>query len=163
MKSYLSAGSQQAYWRRLFSELQILLYHHPINQRRQMEHKPLINSLWFWGEGTLPAPPLTAATWSKVWTDSAFAKGLTCWNRLPLAPIPVNFSQCDWLSPAGQHLLIFPDLQDHLIEQWEQQWCQPLLNGLKAGSIAHVTIYSGQRRFSINRKLLGKWWRRPYK
>ncbi|MBS0357675.1 MAG: hypothetical protein JSS53_00170 [Proteobacteria bacterium] len=35
-------------WQKLFTELQMFLYHHPINQKRVSEGKPQITALWLW-------------------------------------------------------------------------------------------------------------------
>lgn len=160
VQSYLSIGKQQAYWRRLFSELQILLYHHPVNQCRQRQNKPPINGLWFWGEGYLSAPQSTAS-WKKIWSDSVLAKGLAYWNNITWAAMPAQFAECSW--QPGNHLLIFPDLADNAIERWEEQWFQPLLAALKTTQIAELTIYTQQQCFNINRKHMRRWWRRRYK
>ena len=42
-------------WYRLVNEFQMFMYQHPINQRRQLEGRLAINSLWVWGAGERPA------------------------------------------------------------------------------------------------------------
>jgi len=42
-------------WYRLVNEFQMFMYQHPINQRRQLEGRLTINSLWVWGAGERPA------------------------------------------------------------------------------------------------------------
>jgi len=42
-------------WRGLFNQAQILLAQHAVNRRRIENGKPVINGLWFWGSGRLPA------------------------------------------------------------------------------------------------------------
>ena len=41
-------------WYRLVNEFQMFMYQHPINQRRQLEGRLTINSLWVWGAGERP-------------------------------------------------------------------------------------------------------------
>jgi len=41
-------------WYRLVNEFQMFMYQHPINQRRQLEGRLAINSLWVWGAGERP-------------------------------------------------------------------------------------------------------------
>lgn len=48
--SALPQGEHKAYWHRLWSEVQMLLHSHPVNQAREQQGKPSINALWFWGE-----------------------------------------------------------------------------------------------------------------
>jgi hypothetical protein len=41
-------------WYRLVNEFQMFMYQHPVNQRRQLEGRLTINSLWVWGAGEQP-------------------------------------------------------------------------------------------------------------
>lgn len=50
----LPAGEAGRAWRRLFSELQILLHAHPVNAARSAAGKLPVNALWLWGAGALP-------------------------------------------------------------------------------------------------------------
>jgi hypothetical protein len=45
-------------WYRLVNEFQMFMYQHPVNQRRQLEGRLTINSLWVWGAGERPATDL---------------------------------------------------------------------------------------------------------
>ena len=51
---HLPAGEAGRPWRRLQSELQVLLHQHPLNAARAARGQPAVNSLWFWGGGRLP-------------------------------------------------------------------------------------------------------------
>lgn len=50
----LPAGDAGRAWRRLFSEVQIVLHAHPVNAARVAAGRHPVNALWFWGAGTLP-------------------------------------------------------------------------------------------------------------
>jgi hypothetical protein len=52
--AHLPQGDAGRRWRRLLSEAQVLLHNHPVNARRVERGQPAVNSLWFWGAGTLP-------------------------------------------------------------------------------------------------------------
>jgi hypothetical protein len=41
------------FWSSLFTEIQMLLYNHPVNIERREQGLPDINGLWFWGAGQL--------------------------------------------------------------------------------------------------------------
>ena len=47
--------------RRLQSEMQMLLYNHPVNDTREARRLPTINSFWLHGAGALPEPAAAAA------------------------------------------------------------------------------------------------------
>jgi hypothetical protein len=51
---HLPDGPEGRRWRALLSEAQVLLHNHPRNAERAALGLPPINSLWFWGAGTLP-------------------------------------------------------------------------------------------------------------
>ena len=61
---YLPIGNESAAHRNLTSEVEMALHDHEVNQRRESEGEPPINSLWIWGGGraprrtTEPHPPL---------------------------------------------------------------------------------------------------------
>lgn len=45
---------EAGHWQRLMNEMQMLLFQHPVNERRRQQGRPEANSLWFWGGGVLP-------------------------------------------------------------------------------------------------------------
>ena len=51
---HLPDGPEGRRWRALLSEAQVLLHNHPRNAERAALGLPSINTLWFWGAGTLP-------------------------------------------------------------------------------------------------------------
>jgi len=55
LANHLPEGENARLWRGLLNEAQIVLTQHPMNVRRAQRGLPPINSLWFWGAGTLPA------------------------------------------------------------------------------------------------------------
>lgn len=50
-----SAGSAARTLSRLQSEVQMLLYHHPVNEAREAQRLPTVNAFWLHGAGGLPA------------------------------------------------------------------------------------------------------------
>jgi hypothetical protein len=46
---YLEQAKHNLEWFRLFNEIQMFLYQHPVNQQRQQQGEAMINSLWCWG------------------------------------------------------------------------------------------------------------------
>lgn len=51
---HLPEGPEARPWRALLNEAQIVLHNHPRNIERVAAGLPPINSVWFWGGGTLP-------------------------------------------------------------------------------------------------------------
>ena len=52
--AFMPEGPDSPYWRRLMTELQMLLHTHPVNQVREQRGLMPVNSVWFWGGGELP-------------------------------------------------------------------------------------------------------------
>jgi len=53
---YLEQARTNLDWFRLFNEIQMFLYQHPLNQQRLQQGQVMINSLWCWG-GDEPGEP----------------------------------------------------------------------------------------------------------
>ena len=75
-----AADVESRRWRSLLSEAQVVLHNHPWNARRVAAGKPPINSLWFWGAGTLPAQVRSACACVESGDDvlAAFASAAGC-------------------------------------------------------------------------------------
>jgi hypothetical protein len=60
VRSALPTGEEAAHWHRVFNEIQMLLFAHPLNESRDARGELTVNSLWFWGGGcdTLLMKPL---------------------------------------------------------------------------------------------------------
>lgn len=71
---HLPEGSRADAWRRLMSECQMVLHNHPVNDDRRAAGRPPVNSLWFWGSGSLPET--APAGYSSVIGGGALARGL---------------------------------------------------------------------------------------
>lgn len=69
---YLPVGTNKTFWHKLFTEIQMLLYQHPLNVNRQKNALPTIDALWCWGEGEIvdyvPVP------WRNIYSDSNWLK-----------------------------------------------------------------------------------------
>lgn len=52
--AHLPQGPEAQRWRVLITEAQVILHNHPRNTTRIAAGLPAVNSLWFWGGGTLP-------------------------------------------------------------------------------------------------------------
>lgn len=46
---HLPSGDGALHWNKLQNEIQMLFYHHPVNQARESKGIPMINSLWCYG------------------------------------------------------------------------------------------------------------------
>ncbi len=131
VNAWMPEGAQAAPLRRLQNEMQMLLYTHPVNDRRQAAGLLAVNSFWVSGAGALPTATLSPsdmqmidnlrtpalhedwAAWSAAWQqlDSTVIKDLAvkAWRGEP-----VKLTLCG--ERAAQHWQSFqPSLRQHFI------------------------------------------------
>jgi len=84
----LPGGEDGPAWRRLLAEAQTLLHAHPVNRQREADGRPTANSLWPWGQGSLPAQ--VQARFATVWSDDPVVAGLCAHAGIPCAEAPVR-------------------------------------------------------------------------
>lgn len=169
---YLPGGEEQKKWRCLLTEIQMLLHQSPINQTRENNNKPLVNSLWFWGEGNLPAPKTNH--YSHVISNNPIVIGLAKWSGTNYSSLVDNWKKVPAINSSnaydilvvGDHLMyekekkIAIDNQDYLI-QLEKNWFFPLLTALKKRQLDELIFYPNYHSvFYFTRKNFWYWWRR---
>ena len=106
IRPWLTDGSLPAALRRLQSEMQMLLYQHPVNDARMARGQLTVNSLWVHGAGLPAADPLPGGLQCDDRLQQACAGGpaawLQAWHQLDaqvLAPLvhtdtPLRLSLC---------------------------------------------------------------------
>jgi hypothetical protein len=165
--SYLPQGADALHWHKLLSEVQMLFHSSSVNEQRRQRRQPEINSLWMWGGGVLPA--VGAAQWQRVWSNEVLSRGLARLAQVKESSLPATAEE--WLEQAtesGHHLIVFDGIRqmDEIIEWHEfvqelnQSWFAPLLAALKRGDLNTITLITDGQRFELNRKQLGRWWKR---
>ena len=165
---YMPHGADQKYWRSLMNEIQMLLFSSELNQSRERDGRLTVNSVWFWGEGEQMSA--SDCSWQHVYSDDALLCGLAKWHNVPCSNAPQSASQ--WLDGKpvdGEHLLFASDAASCLalgnIERWlrfvedfDQNWLAPLLDGLSSGEIDSVTLYPlNGSSFSLSARQLRAW------
>lgn len=144
-------------WRVLLNEAQMILHEARVNQVREDEGRPVVNSLWLWGEGRLGRVP---GLWSSVRTDDLVVAGLA--YAAGLAPLPLSADRAAWVAGAGagRHLLAFGpgdglggarSLEDYPLTE--------LFEGLGRQEIDRVEIIDGTTRLSLSSRMARRWWR----
>lgn len=133
-------------WRRLFSEAQIVIAQHPVNQRRMANAKPAINGLWFWGAGTLPRA--TAVDIDVVHSHDPLLRGLAKAAGLP---------QADSVEPLAQGNAGLLDLRDPAKNGSDLDW---LLGQWQSGVFDRVDWRTPTGRWLWRRWHRFRFWRR---
>ncbi|MCC6302600.1 MAG: hypothetical protein IT489_07355 [Gammaproteobacteria bacterium] len=170
LRPHLPRGEEARVWRRLLNEIQMLLHASEVNRRRAARGVPAINSVWFWGGGSRPAPG--PCPFVQVWGDHPLAQGLAL--NAGLAPRPLPADAAAWLAAAGggRQLLMFDRLAAPArlgaVEDWldamrvlQGRWIAPLWSALRAGRLQGLGIGgAGALDYHIRPGQARRWWRR---
>lgn len=165
IRDFLPQGFAQNFWRLTLTELQMLLFKHPVNAKREELLQPPINSVWFWGEGELTVPQTSKLLNS--WGNSSLQRGLSRYYNIANSP-PVSFANClDAMHHSGNYLICLDEdswsmsQEPHIIDSLEKYWFSPLLAALRSGNIQTVEIFiPGVKRYLISANKLKPWWKK---
>ncbi len=101
----LPSGSDAMLWHRLFNEIQMLFFEHPINLAREARGQLPINSVWFWGGGVLPVPP--HGNEIEVWCNDADMQALAVFTHARCQSVPEHAN----VDPPP-HIVVLDALED---------------------------------------------------
>ena len=96
---YLPGGDQAASHHALRGEVEMALHEHAVNQRREAEGLPPVNSLWLWGGGF--APQQTAEPPPPLFADDAMLTGYWLSKSGVVADWLGSIAACLDQAPAG--------------------------------------------------------------
>lgn len=165
----LLQGKAAAQWHALLNEVQMLFHAHAVNRAREERGEPLVNSIWPWGGGWLPAR--MTATVSEVFTDSPVLRGLALLAGIPVREIPRNATELMAEARSGLPLLwldrleratCYGDLQSWSdgLRQLEVAWFEPLLKMIQRGRIGVLALHvPGRGCYEITRRRLWSFWK----
>ena len=167
----LPGGADARRWHGLLNELQMLLHDHPVNRERAARGEAAINSLWLWGNGSLPAGLTTS--WPALCADHALARGLARHAGIPCSPVPESFEH--WQERPLPLVLLdalewpqsYRDIERWLdaFERLERDWLRPAARALRSGVLASLTLDAcNGRRFTGGRWQQYRFWKstRPF-
>lgn len=170
---HLPRGENDRYWHALMNELQMFLHAHPLNQDRQIQGLPVVNSLWFWGAGVLPEPVDKDHNFVQCWSEETVSLALARFQKVPRTNLPIDARQ--WLSQAitpGEHLVMLEALSEEPVKNdpaawWQSlvvfhdRWLSPLLAALKQNSISELKLVDNSGNYyRATKPLLNRWWKR---
>lgn len=142
VNAFMPGGDDASYWRRFMNEAQMLLHMSEINQQREARGHLPVNSLWLWGEGSLPAPGRDAREGAvrRIMTRNANARGLAQLQGIRCDSIPENMDVLmQQLDSTAHTCIVFDELFSSTsygdIGVWQQKllelhddWLLPLMN-----------------------------------
>jgi hypothetical protein len=170
VETFLPAGDDGARWRKRINEVQMLLHEHPRNGAREARGQLAINSVWFWGAGR---DRKLAAPYNITWTDHPVAAGLAAASGVGARPLPASGATLLDARRHGAELVVLASLPSTAygdLAEWraaliglEQSWFTPLLNAVRSGALASITLHGLGPDFScastLKRGDLWRFWR----
>jgi hypothetical protein len=168
VQTLLPEGEDRMPWHRLINEVQMLLHADPVNEERERRHIAPVNSVWFWGGGSLPE---VEADFDTVFGHSDLLTGLCRQGG-----IPIGSSEAGPAALTGTRMLLAlgnaqaaarqADLMawQRALREMETVWFDPLAGRLRNGGLSQVTLatVAGGRawEWSATRSDLWKFWKR---
>ncbi|MDI9240066.1 phosphoglycerate mutase [Lysobacter sp. LF1] len=151
----LPQGPEGRRWRALLSEAQVVLHNHPLNAQRAAAGLAPVNSLWFWGAGTLPDH--VQSRYASLASDDEVLTALGA-----LAGASVQALPSAWRGEAGQGDRLFDLRGARDLAVLERDWFAPLLSAMARGEVKSLRLdFADGARFDVNRSQRWRFWRRP--
>lgn len=153
----------------LMNDIQMTLHDSDVNKKREQEKALPINSLWFWGYGTLPN--IIDRHWSFIISDELLAKGLSMVAATPFSALPESYQDINKTDPSYNGLIVINTLQQyshyHDLEGWlevlmdiEEKWFSPLLKAIKSKEIDQLHIKTDTNSFDLVSLARYKFWKK---
>jgi hypothetical protein len=157
----------------LLNEIQMALYQHAVNTAREARGAPVVNSVWLWGAGPLPAA--ARSPWQSLSAEDPAALGLARLAGMRhRAPGPGAGAWLERAPEDGRHLVVLDALRGaaalgdaealtQRLQKLEADWFEPLHAALRAGRIGMLTLHvpDAGLSFETARGDLRRFWRRP--
>ena len=154
----LPSGPDAPRWRRWYSELQMLLFEHDVNLKRQHAGEAPVNSVWLWGGGASSRRSAAASIFSRDARVRELARG----SGIEVAP-PRSFDQ---LSEAGAASVWLDPITTQTahgdLAAIDRAWLGPIERSMGAQGLAVEIIVGGHDRtlrFFPRRSSLVRRWR----
>jgi hypothetical protein len=158
-------------WAGLLTEAQMLLSTHPVNAERERRGLPPVNSIWFWGEGSVP-DHVTAA-YADVHSGDAFARGLARLSGARVHPLPERLDALDVPARDAHALVVLDTLAAPLhrvdIAAWQdaalaldEQWFGGLADAIERFDRVRLVMPTdnGTRIAVLTPRARRRWFRR---
>ncbi len=154
----LPQGEDARTWRRWINEVQMLFHSHAVNDACSIKGEAPINSLWFWGEGRLPA--LSAGRFTHVYGGDSFVQGLAHMSGAQWSPLPDGTPFSEMRDNEGPLLFV---LDNSAKLHWDSDWFAPLYSLLQRKTVTRAELhFRNGYTTHLRNSMLWRFWRRKY-
>lgn len=157
LKLHLPAGAAGKRWRLLFNEAQMILHQHAVNTARSARGAVSVNSLWFWGGGSLPVS--VVSPYRVVLTEQPALTTLAHIAGLRVAPAtPSSFAElAERPSPERAAILDLTHLRDAALES---EWLAPIDRAMRRVDVRGVVLaFASGERVHVRSRDRWRFWR----
>lgn len=167
----LPHGASSRTWHAMLNEVQMLFHAHDVNLERERRGQPVINSLWPWGGGTLPAKASCAV--DRVLARDPLALGLARLSGIDSGAQPDDANELIDSLVEGTTLVVVDELdwltRYNEVETWlerlfslERSLFAPLVDALAGGRLTSLQLLPcNGHGYNLTRRQLRVFWRRP--
>lgn len=158
---YLEQAKSNLQWFKLFNEIQMFLFQHPVNQRRQQQGLPEINSLWCWGGDSWQGESFPQLAWFSEDVEMQALGQLYCADSAGLDQLVTSGIAQDAVVVDLRLMRCLKGQTDHdllqLLQDIEQQYLSSLLNN----DFAFIRLRAGAAfDLRFTRAMTGKFWKK---
>lgn len=167
----MPVGENSSQWHSWLMELQMLLFSHPVNEKRAEQGLAAVNGLWLWGGGKLPELPGKHQVCLRG--DSLFVQGVARQSGCEHKTLPDKLSEIvkDFASNNTQLILLenartalqSGDMEQGLeaLKKLEFGVFRPLLELLKSKKLHSLSIIDSPGKIvTTSASGVNRWWRR---
>jgi len=171
----LPEGKEAMRWKQLLTEAQMLMFSHEVNQNREIRSLQLINSLWFYGVGRLPAIKDGSGCISSLCGNQAMLEGLARHVQCEYIKQPESVNEyikkLSDIVPGSVNVLHLAELeylvnytdvsiwQEKLLELLEG-WLYPLLKMAHKKNIKVILYPCNKKQYHFSKHDYLRFWRR---
>jgi len=158
---YLPTGPDAAQWRRWQSEMQMLLFEHAVNRRREHDGRATVDGVWLWGGGT---PVAHNARSVRIFAEGGLIRDLAIGTGIGSFPLPSGLEAGPGAAPSVFWLdAIGSDALATRLAALDRLWMVPAENALRSGAIRDIALViagcASALTFRMERPSLLRRWR----
>jgi hypothetical protein len=159
--STLPEGPDAPRWRRWQTEIEMLLFEHPVNRRRERAGECPLNGLWLWGGGTDGTQATAPAS---IFARAARVVELARGSAVDVRPPPASFDALARVDNAAVWLdALDAGSAERALSALDRAWIAPVQRAIDAAQVTSAEIVLAGReralRFRPKRASVTRRWR----